>query len=127
VAARERDLQRPPRLQLTSNLGQIRLGAPVHGSLARRRVARDSAVRLEAQRVRQLDAWRRRPRPPMPVRAHEHRRLGQSCGRHHLDPVCQRRLGGTVCRHDHALHSSPRQSSDHGQQAWDRPQIAAER
>jgi hypothetical protein len=127
VAASEGDFQRSPGLQLTSDLGQIRPAGPVRGSLACRRVVRQPTVGLEAQRVRQLHAWRHRPRATAPIRAHEHRRLRQTRCRHDLDPVCQRSLGRAVRRHDHAPHPPPRQGGDHGQQTRHRAQVAAQR
>ena len=127
MAARKRELQSSTGLQLASDFSQVRAAAPVGGGLARRRSGRNPAVWVEAQGVRQFDAGRGRPRVPAPVRAHEHRRLSQSCRRNDLDAVRERRLGGTVRRHDHAPHSPPRQGGDHGQQTWHRAQVAAER
>jgi len=127
VATRERDLQRPSGLQLPSDLGQIRCAAPVRRGLARRRLARNSVVPLEANRVGQLHAWRHRSGPPAPVRSHQHCRLGQSRRGHDLDATCERCLGGAVRRHDHSPHPPPGQGGDHGQQAGHRAQVAAQR
>jgi hypothetical protein len=64
---------------------------------------------------------------PEPIRASEHGSFGQSGGRNDLDAVRQRRFGGSVGGHDHALHPPPRQRGDHRQQPRHRTEIPAER
>jgi hypothetical protein len=115
VATGERDLERAARLGLAADVREVRPCVV----LGRRR---GPPLRLVGDQLRPGH----RPAAAHPPPADELHRLPERRGRQRLDPRHEAGLVERVRRHHHASGSAPRERRDHGQQAWNRPDLAAQ-
>ena len=120
VPARERDLERSARLQLSSDVGQVRRRQD--GSEGRH----GRSARAGDRGRRHLDPrGLNRPGPPPPPQGIDS--VAERRNRHDLEPVDQPCLRGAVRRHDHPPDTPPGQRRDHRQQPGHGPDLAPER